>query len=627
MPVTFRETLENCAETIKSKFAMPGRYNPEDQLKDPIATFFTDAGGSMGLKVSTVTEAQVDDLGARPDLGIYVNSLLCGHVELKQPGLGANTARFSGRNKAQWQKFQDLPNLIYTDGNEWALYRSGKQQGKLVRLSADAVDEGRRAVSEDNAAALLPLLQDFLHWQPVVPHTPRALAETLAPLCRLLRADVELLVQDEASGFHLLAAEWRKYFFPDADDTQFADAYAQTVTYSLLLAQLQGAGSPLNVSKAAATIRPAHRLLADALNILGHPNARELVEIPTTLLERVIGAIDPAALRRKSKGDPWLYFYEDFLAAYDPALRKNRGVYYTPVEVVQAQVRLVARLLADHFGAEYSFVDQNVITLDPAVGTGTYIAAAFEHGLEQVAEERGPGMRANYATQGARNIHGIELLVGPYAVAHMRFTQQVQVEGGTLPDDGVHVFLADTLESPNQPPPVFPYSYKELAEEHKKAQAVKARTPVLVCLGNPPYDRQQIAEEDQGTVKRKGGWVRYGDEHDNNDAIFADFLKPLEALGLGVHAKNLYNDYVYFWRWALWKVFENKEGGGIVSFITASSYLRGPGFAGMRQVMRQTFDELWLIDLEGDNLGARKSENVFAIRTPVCIAVGVRYGH
>ena len=108
--------------------------------------------------------------------------------------------------------------------------------------------------------------------------------------------------------------------------------------------------------------------------------------------------------------------------------------------------------------------------------------------------------------------------------------------------------------------------------------------------------------------------------------LLADFLKPLEALGWGVHAKNLYNDYVYFWRWALWKVFENKGGPGIVSFITAASYLRGPGFAGMRQVMRQTFDELWIIDLEGDNLGARKTENVFAIQTPVAIAIGVRYG-
>ena len=188
------------------------------------------------------------------------------------------------------------------------------------------------------------------------------------------------------------------------------------------------------------------------------------------------------------------------------------------------------------------------------------------------------------------------------------------------------MYLTDTLESPLKPLPQFPFMYKELAEEHKRAQEVKAAAPVLVCLGNPPYDRQQIDLEEQETIKRKGGWVRFGDEHLGDRPLLADFLKPLEMLGWGVHAKNLYNDYVYFWRWALWKVFENKGGPGIVSFITAASYLRGPGFAGMRQVMRQMFDEMWIIDLEGDNLGARKTENVFAIQTPVAIAVGVRYG-
>jgi hypothetical protein len=121
--------------------------------------------------------------------------------------------------------------------------------------------------------------------------------------------------------------------------------------------------------------------------------------------------------------------------------------------------------------------------------------------------------------------------------------------------------------------------------------------------------------------------VRYGDEGpDAADALLEAFLAPAREAGQGIHLKNLYNDYVYFWRWALWKVFETSKGAGIVSFITASSYLRGPAFIGMRQHMRQVLDELWIIDLEGDSLGPRKTENVFDIQTPVAIAVGVRYG-
>ena len=114
---------------------------------------------------------------------------------------------------------------------------------------------------------------------------------------------------------------------------------------------------------------------------------------------------------------------------------------------------------------------------------------------------------------------------------------------------------------------------------------------------------------------------------ESDSPILEDFLAPVREAGGGVHLKNLYNDYVYFWRWALWKVFESTEGGGIVTFITASSYLKGPAFAGMRRKMREVFDELWIVDLEGDNLGARKTENVFAIQTPVAIAIGVRNGN
>ena len=120
--------------------------------------------------------------------------------------------------------------------------------------------------------------------------------------------------------------------------------------------------------------------------------------------------------------------------------------------------------------------------------------------------------------------------------------------------------------------------------------------------------------------------MRYGGDEPGEVPILDDFVAPVSNAGGGVHLKNLYNDYVYFWRWALWKVFDSTGDGGIVTFITASSYLRGPAFAGMRRKMREVFDELWIIDLEGGSLGPRKTENVFAIRTPVAIAIGVRDG-
>ena len=217
-------------------------------------------------------------------------------------------------------------------------------------------------------------------------------------------------------------------------------------------------------------------------------------------------------------------------------------------------------------------------------------------------------------------------------MAHLRVSERIQAHGGVLSDDGAHVYLADTLESPHAATPgLMALSLRALIDEHERARRIKAETRVLVCLGNPPYDRQVIDLDDDAT-QRKGGWVRFGEPDSQSDApgdarpLLEDFLDPVRQAGAGGHLKNLYNDYVYFWRWALWKVFDSTNGPGVVSFITAASYLRGPGFAGMREVMRRTFDELWIIDLEGDSLGARETENVFNIRTPVAIAVGVRHG-
>lgn len=151
--------------------------------------------------------------------------------------------------------------------------------------------------------------------------------------------------------------------------------------------------------------------------------------------------------------------------------------------------------------------------------------------------------------------------------------------------------------------------------------------PVIVCLGNPPYDRHAAANNTNHAAT--GGWVRWGDDDSGSNSIFRrNFLQPAVDAGHGVRVHNLYNLYVYFWRWALWKVFEHSTAGGpgIVSFISASSYVDGDAFAGMRDHMRHICDEIWVLDLGGEGRGTRRDENVFAIQTPVAIAVAARYG-
>lgn len=635
--------LETFADDLKAKFNLTGTASPEDQLKPHVAKLFEDSGNRYGLKVETRTEVHLSEHKVRPDIAIYVGGLICGYIELKAPGLGADAPKLKGdHNKKQWAKLKGLPNLIYTDGREWSLYRAGERpEGQpIVRLTDDPTDKGKAAIDNGDAESLGRLFRDFLGWEPDVPHTPSGLARYLAPLSRFLRSEVENAVGQTGSAVELLAGEWRQFFFPDSDNAKFADAYAQTVTYAMLLARLSGAPK-LDPLEAAKILDANNGLLAQTLKLLGQDDARRELAVGFEMLQRSLEALDPDDFL-KSKPDLWLYFYEDFLAAYDPKLRRDYGVYYTPREVVELQVRLASELLEKRFGKKLGFADDGVVFLDPAVGTGTYPVAAVKHGLEKVQKRSGPGAVPARARQMANNMHGFEVLVGPYAVAHLRLTQALEgamndAKAATSdPEEKLsarlNIYLADTLESPNAAPPGgLTLMYRKLTEEHEAARKVKQGGDVLVCLGNPPYDRQQI-EFDDTTTKRKGGWVRFGDqieggakqEKQGGRSIFQDFTEPASEAGSGVHLKNLYNDYVYFWRWALWRLFEQQTCGGIVTFITASSYLAGPGFIGVREVMRRTFDELWIIDLGGDNLGTRKSPNVFNILTPVAIAVGVR---
>ncbi len=620
----FLQIVGGFADAVTNNFKQPISAQPEDQLKAPVGDLLRDTGSLTDLNVAWRTEVHPDDVDGRPDLGVTVNGLLTGHVELKRPGLGARPEHFTGHNRSQWEQFKALPNLIYTDGGEWGLYRSGELKLR-ARIAADVSQGGAKAVDSGTLDTIRELLRDFLYWEPIVPGTAEGLARFLAPLARVLRDDVKAALAREASSLRALASEWTGLLFPEGDDAQFADAYAQTVTYALLLARFEGAES-LRPAIAVDVLQREHGLLAEALQLLEAPAVREELRMPIELLERAIQAVDSAKLGQSA--DPWLYFYEQFLNAYDPKLRKDRGVYYTPVEVVRAQVTLAGELLRTRFGKPLAFADDDVVVLDPAVGTGTYPLAVLDHASKAVQQRFGPGAVAGELRNLAERLYAFEVLVGPYSVAHLRLSQSLRNAGVT--DKAPKVYLTDTLESPNHPPQFTASLLQaQLTEERKRAQDVKKDVRVFVCLGNPPYDREE-QDPNEATGKRKGGWVRYGDEEQEGivpaNSILEDFLAPAREAGAGVHLKNLYNDYVYFWRWALWKVLDSTGEAGVVTFITASSYLRGPGFAGMRQKMREAFDELWIIDLEGDNLGARKTENVFAIRTPVAIAIGVRNG-
>jgi hypothetical protein len=605
---TFAEYLRQ----VEALEEAPREGDPEAQLTAPVRGLLE----SLEKGVRVVHEMRTG-LG-RPDLGVKHHGLLVGFVELKAPGKGADPERFRNpHDRRQWENFKNLPNLIYTDGRDFALFRQGNAVLK-VHLNA-----------AKDAEALEKLLLDFLHWKPQVPQNPSELARFLAPLTRFLREAVQEAVQTRPEGdLAHLWEEWRRTLLPGADEQTFADAYAQLMAYGFLLARTLDTGEePLSLERALELLEGQYGLLMEALFLSNHPRVLAEIRPAYDLLRRSIQAVDPRDFRG-AKADPWLYFYEDFLAVYDPDLRRDMGVYYTPAPVVGAMVRLTDAVLKQGFGFSLGLADKRVTLLDPATGTGTFLLAALEQALTNVARKFGEGARGPNANAVAGRLYGIELMVGPYAVAQLRLSQALQAEGGGVPEGGLPVYLADTLEAPDAPPLEREFFYERLAEERKKAADLKREKPILVILGNPPYDR--VEGESEEARRARGKWVVQGKkdpEDPNSPPPLEDFLAPLRALGQGRYARNLYNLYVYFWRFALWKAFEqDPKRPGVVAFITPSSYLTGPGFAGMRSFMRGLAHAIYVLDLGGEGRGAVREENVFNIQTPVAIALVVRYG-
>lgn len=649
---SLHEALTQFADTLTQKISAHAAGEPEDQLKGPVEQLLHAFAASAGLSLVAKGESQLEGRLGRPDFVVLVDDLKVGHIELKAPGKGANPATFKGHDKRQWGRFCDLPNLIYTDGTEWALYREGKLKDRLVRLSGSAHLDGEDAIAEDDAGDLLTLFAEFTSWKPIIPKSAKALAQYLAPFCRLIRYEVLDALAAGSRPVVAIREDVKQLLFPDADDDRFADAYAQTVIFALLLARIEGA-STLDLDTAIKGLSHGHTLLSRSLEFLTDDTALGEIATSVALAQRVINEVQPKSLRPKPSAtgpwlhgrdaerdiegkapkalDPWLYFYEDFLAAYDPKLRNEAGAYYTPVEVVRCQVRLIDDILRNQFDRPHGFVENDVITLDPGLGTGTYLLGIIDHAIGRVIEYEGEGAVRGAANTLARNLHGFEWMVGPYAVAQLRISKAIADLGSRLPADGPGIYLTNTLESPHTVPPRPPLFHEPIAREHQRALKLKEGETVLVVLGNPPYDRHESYVEGVNEATT-GGWVRHGGHNpatgEKDPPILAQFIDPARAAGHGRHLKNLYNLYVYFIRWSLWKVFEHTtaKGPGVVSFITASSYLDGDAFSGLREHMRRVCDRIDIIDLGGEGRGTRQDDNVFAIKTPVCIFVAHRTG-
>lgn len=216
------DAVSRFAAEAAPRYAMGGG-EPEDLIRGPFERLIYELAAAADLPRPILTgEHRLADDRIRPDFGVSLNDALIGFIELKAPGKGVDPGRYRGHDRRQWQRLACLPNVLYSDGESFALFRSGERVGQIVRLDG-AITDGSLAAPDDR---LLALVDEFLRWSPIPPRRPRELAQTTARLCRVLRDEIleELTNGDE--GLRDLAADWRRVLFPDATDAEFADGYA-----------------------------------------------------------------------------------------------------------------------------------------------------------------------------------------------------------------------------------------------------------------------------------------------------------------------------------------------------------------------------------------------------------------
>jgi hypothetical protein len=618
---------------------------------------------ALGSGVTATNEPKHVQCGA-PDYVVSRNTphgpLTIGHIEAKD--IGAPLALIEKSDQLKRYR-KGLPNLILTDYLEFRWYVDDQRRA-VARLGS--ADSKRGVVLEEGGPeAVEELLRAFLEHKAQPISKPKELAERLARLTHLIRDVIVQALQNKTAsptlrGLHEAFAE---VLIPDLSAEAFADMFSQTIAYGLFAARVNHNGpARFRRQDAAALIPKTNPFLRKLFAAITGPDLSDepfvglVDDLAQLLADTDMAAVLAEFGKRTRRQDPIVHFYETFLAAYDPKLRKSRGVYYTPEPVVSYIVRSVDYLLRTRFGCANGLADTGTVTykrvgedgkertetvprvlmLDPACGTGTFLYAVVDLIREQFIQQGNAGKWPLYVRENLlKRLFGFELLMAPYAVAHLKLG--MQLAGQDLPEaqrkdwgcdlageDRLGVYLTNTLEEALKKSELLMGSW--ISDEANAAAEIKRDLPIMVVLGNPPYAGHSANAswrlvEDRKTGKRRREQTWIGKLL--KDYYFVDG-QPLGEK----NPKWLQDDYVKFIRFGQWRI--EQTGAGILAFITNHGYLDNPTFRGMRQQLMKAFNEIWILDLHGNSKRKERcpdgspDENVFDIQQGVTIGVFAR---
>ncbi len=601
-------------------------------------------------KLRIVNEPKREKCGAPDYIASRKDGIPVFYIEAKDIGDNDLDGRNPHAHKEQFTRYkQALDHIIFTDYLDFHLYEHGEfvDSVRIAEIKGDKIV----AITE-NEDKFLNLIQHVGNNAIQSITSASRLAKLMAGKARLLENIIEQAMNDETESYANENIRGQYQAFKDVliqelKPTDFADIYAQTIAYGMFAARLHDE-TPDDFSReeAARLIPKTNPFLRQIFNNLAGNDLDERIawvvdDLATVFKVTNIQKIMKTYVQDKRHHDPMIHFYEDFLSEYNPKLRKSKGVWYTPQPVVGFIVRSVDEILQKEFGlqeglADYSMIEKEVAIeqsrdlrtsdgakhemrkfhrvqiLDPATGTGTFLAEVVNQIYDRYRDNQ--GIWQQYVEQHLLpRLNGFEILMASYAVAHIKLDMLLSETGYQHnTDKRLHVYLTNSLEESNNEPRTLFAQW--LSREATEANIIKRDYPVMVMIGNPPYN---------GSSTNTGKWIM---------SLMEDYKKepggkrPLDER----NPKWLNDDYVKFIRLSQYYVERNECG--VIGFINPHGFLDNPTFRGMRWNLLKTFDKIYTIDLHGNSKKKEvcpdggKDENVFDIMQGVSINLFVKTG-
>ncbi len=585
---------------------------------------------SLVPTIRATNEPKRQSCGA-PDYILTKKDIPVGFIEAKDIGdKDLEGAKKTG-NKEQFDRYKaSLNNLIFTDYIRFYLYHDGELITKIE--IGEITDKGIKPLT-GNFVRFENLITDFcIHIGQTI-KSPKKLAEMMAGKARLLSEIIERALtsdeeNEENSSLKDQMTAFKQILIHDITPKGFADVYAQTIAYGMFAARLHDTSlNNFSRQEASELIPKSNPFLRKLFGYISGPDIDDRIKwIVDSLADIFLATNVEEILKNYGKAtkmeDPIIHFYETFLSEYDPKLRKARGVWYTPQPVVNFIVRAVDDILKTEFNLPQGLADTSktkikvdvqgkkieqevhkVQILDPATGTGTFLAEVIKHIHKKFEGQQ--GIWSNYVeTHLLPRLNGFELLMASYAMAHLKLDLLLQ-ETGYKPtkDQRLKVFLTNSLEEYH--PDTGTLFANWLSTEANEANHIKRDTPVMCVIGNPPYSVSST---------NKGEWIQN---------LIADYKKDLNERKI-----NLDDDYIKFIRYG--QHYIDKNGSGILAYISNNSFIDGITHRQMRKSLLESFDKVYILDLHGSAkkietaLDGSKDENVFDIQQGVSINIFVR---